>query len=62
MRNIAISQFTQGVQFLRGLQHGEGIQYVVGTADGLVGLLAGGGQFALALSGEVRLRLGIAQA
>ena len=47
-------------QLRRGLQHGEGVQHVVGLADGLVGGLAGIGQFALALSGEVRLHLGIA--
>ena len=33
---------------------------VVGLADSFVGGAAGRGQFALALSGEVRLRLGIA--
>ena len=42
------------------LQHAEGVQYVVGAADGRVGRLACIGQLALALSGEVRLRLGIA--
>ena len=60
--SMAEEHVDQCCQFRRWLQHGEGVQHVVGLADGLVGGFAGCGQLTLALSGEVRLRLGIAGA